>query len=49
MGEAEFELPVEDKMQITTANIAAADATAKNAVLNFLTSPSFSIELIRRK
>ena len=43
MGAAEFELPVEDKIQITAANIAAADATAKNAVLNLLTSPSLSI------
>ena len=44
-----LEFPEEDKMQITTAKIAAADATAKKAVLNLLTSPSFSIVLIRRK
>jgi hypothetical protein len=49
MGAAELLLLVEDKMQITAAKIAAAEATAKNAVLNLLTSPSFSIVVISRK
>ncbi len=49
MGAAALLLPVEDKMQMTAAKIAAADATAKNAVLNLLTSPSLSIVVISRK